>query len=110
SYTTIRLEPTRVMRRIFVGASQDRCTLARHPEGYSRSRKATSAAPPLDERPTAETLTGCSLSHDHRMERSWGARSQTTSMSARWIPRFTREDCTYSGLPTIPSRMSLATA
>src|SRR6266540_4152549 len=99
----MRFVPTRVIRRSLVGASQDRWMFATQPEGNRRSTNATSAGPtPQLERPVADTRTGLSWSHEIRIERSWGARSQITLTSDRWMPRLTRDDCTYRGSPISP--------
>ena len=91
-----------VVRRSLLGASQESSTWAIGPEAYSRSMNATSGRSPTQARAVALTCVGVSPSQYRRIEKSWGARSQTTLTSDWWRPRLTRLDETNRSCPSSP--------
>ena len=91
----MRLLPTITIWRTLRGASHETWMLAVMPLAKVSVMKAVSGTPCLEHRaaPTSITCTTGSSSQYRRIERSCGARSQTTP--SRWyLPRFMRAEVT----------------
>src|SRR5262245_47464590 len=91
SYTTIFFDPTTVVLRSLLGASQDNSTCAIVPESYEQVMNATSSFLSTQARPVLMTCLGRSSSQYRRIEKSCGPRSQITLTSDWYRPRLTRD-------------------
>ena len=101
SYWTMRLLPTTIIWRTLRGASHESCTLAVVPLAKVSVINAVSGTPSAEyaTRRSGDLDDTLSLSQYRRIERSWGAKSQTTP-SGWYLPRFIREEVTKWMSPT----------
>src|SRR5919197_1418077 len=109
SYWTMRLEPTTTIWRTLRGASQDTWMFAVVPLAKVSVMNAVSGTPSWKTvHAEVVTCTTGSSSQYMRIDRSCGARSQTTP--SRWyLPRFMRAEVTKYTSPTTPSDSSART-